>query len=82
MPNQKPAAEFRFGAIKATVWRNETQNGPMFNSVIVRVYKDKDGNWQESTSMGRDDLLVQAFAARRCFEFVCEQQAAAKTEAA
>ena len=41
---------------------NQTQNGIMYNTTFARVYKDA-GNWKETGSFGRDDLLVVARAA-------------------
>lgn len=57
----QPVHEERIGAIKAVVWANHTKaGGTMHNTTIARIYKDADGNWQESPSLGRDDLLVAA----------------------
>lgn len=30
----------------------------MFNTLIVRVYRDDKGEWHESNSFNRDDLLL------------------------
>ena len=60
----QPAAEFRINGVKAVVWQNETRNGSMFNTTLVRVYKDKDDEWQETSSLGRDDLLATAAGSR------------------
>jgi hypothetical protein len=61
MPKEKvrPVQEIRLGRIKAAVWRNETQNGTLFNVNIVRLYKD-GSHWKDSTSFGRDDLPLVA----------------------
>jgi len=40
MPKAKPVHEVRLGRIKAAIWRNDTQNGPLYNVTIVRLYKD------------------------------------------
>ena len=57
MSGQKPVHEIRLGAIKACVWRNETQNGARHNVTVVRLYKDGD-TWKDSHAFGRDDLPV------------------------
>lgn len=57
-----PVHTVRFGAVKAAVWENQTQHGPMFNVTVSRSYKDEGGDWQESTSFGTDDLLTLAKA--------------------
>lgn len=55
-----PEATFRYGAIKATVWKNvQKANGNEFtvrNINLDRGYKDKEGNWQSTTSMQSGDL--------------------------
>ncbi|MCG3132497.1 MAG: hypothetical protein FLDDKLPJ_03347 [Phycisphaerae bacterium] len=56
----QPVHEFRIGAIKAVVWANSTTNGIVHNVVPVRLYWDDKGEWQETHSLGRDDLLVAA----------------------
>ena len=56
----RPVAEFRINGTKAVVWKNDTQNGPMFNTSLVRIYRDADDQWQETHSLGRDDLLSAA----------------------
>ena len=59
MPNHKPAHEVRLGAIKATIWRNDTGNGVRFNTTFTRLYRDRS-EWKTTNSFGRDDLLVVA----------------------
>ena len=59
MANQKPIAEVRTGAIKATIWKNSTENGARFKVTFNRLYKD--GNkWKSTSTFGRDDLLLLA----------------------
>lgn len=36
----KPVDEVRFGAIVASVWKNESKNSPHYNVTITRLYKD------------------------------------------
>ena len=59
-PTTKPVDDVRIGRVKATLWRNETEDGKArFNVVFARLYKDSD-TWQSSQSFGRGDLLVLA----------------------
>ena len=54
----KPVDEVRIGRVKATIWRNETEDGkPRYNVVFSRLYKDGD-TWASTPSFGRNDLLV------------------------
>jgi len=75
MPKEKvkPVTEFRLGCIKAVVWENQTQNnGKVFNVTISRLYKD--GNqWKDSSSFGRDDLLLAAKVLDMTHTWVCSQ---------
>ena len=71
---QKPIHEVRLGAIKAAVWKNDTQNGVRYNTTFCRIYRDKDDNeWKTSESFGREDLLVLAKVADRAHSWIHEQ---------
>ena len=57
---QKPVDEVRIGRVKATIWRNETEEGqPRYSIVFSRLYKEGD-TWKSTQSFGRNDLLVLA----------------------
>jgi hypothetical protein len=56
----KPVHEVRLGRIKAAIWANETDNGIRHNVTLSRLYKPEGGDWQDSTSFGRDDLPLVA----------------------
>jgi hypothetical protein len=55
-----PVHTIRHRNIKAAIWENPTQNGPMYNVTVTRGYKDEAGQWHDSQSFGYDDLLVVA----------------------
>jgi hypothetical protein len=57
---QRPVHEIRYGALKATIWRHESDKGPWFNVVLTRSYKDKAGQWQTADSFGLRHLLEVA----------------------
>jgi hypothetical protein len=71
---QRPAFEERYGRIKATVWRQESDQGPWYSVVFTRSYKDNQGNWQTSHSFGLDDTLPLAELARRVFHWMQAQR--------
>ena len=54
--SNKPAFEVKSGAIRATAWQNEGQNGPYHNIVMSRFYKDRDGKWQQTKSLRPKDM--------------------------
>ena len=47
MANQKPVDEIRIGRVKATVWRNGTEDQPRYNVTFSRLYKDGD-QWKST----------------------------------
>ena len=75
-----PVHTVRVGSIKVAIWRNSTQNGPMHNSTLVRSYKNQQGEWAESGSLSRDDLLVAAKALDLAHTFIVETEAAARAQ--
>ena len=72
MPNEKPAHEVRLGAIKATIWKNDTGNGARYNTTFARLYRDET-EWKSTGSFGRDDLLVVGKVADLAHSWICEQ---------
>lgn len=58
--NNKPKFTMRDGAIKATVWENTTEKGTFCSVDLVRSYKDKNGEWKETTSLTGGDILRAA----------------------
>lgn len=72
VPKEKPVHEVRLGAIKAAIWKNDTQNGVRHNVTFARLYKDGD-EWKSTDSFGRDDLLVLAKVADQAHSWIFEQ---------
>lgn len=75
-----PVHTVRIGGIKVAVWKNSTQNGPMYNTTMVRSYKTQEGEWAESSSLSRDDLLTAAKALDLAHTFIVEAEAAARAQ--
>ena len=68
----KPAHEIRISGVRATIWKNDTEKGPRFNSTFERSYRDGE-DWKISDSFGRDDLLTMAFIAGEAFRWIAQQ---------
>jgi len=68
----KPVAEFKYGLTKACVWRNDTAQGVRHNVTFSRLFK-KEGKWQETSSFGRDDLLLIAKLADTAHSYIFAQ---------
>lgn len=55
---QKPEHTVRLGRVKAAIWANRgAKGGVHFNVTLSRFYK-VNGSWRESSSFGRDELLL------------------------
>ncbi len=74
-PKQRPAQTIRFGRLKATIWRQESDKGPWYSVVLTRTYRDQAGNWQSSGSFGRDDLLLLAKLVDQAHTWICRELA-------
>ena len=82
MANQKPVDEIRIGRVKATIWRNGTDEQPRHNVTFGRLYKEAD-QWKTTQSFGRNDLLVLAKVADQAHSriFALPQQEEPEAEA-
>jgi hypothetical protein len=72
MPKDKPVHEVRLGAIKAAIWKNDTQNGVRYNTTFSRLYRDED-EWKNTDSFGRDDLLILGKVADQAHSWIHAQ---------
>jgi hypothetical protein len=59
--------------IKAKVWTNNGNKGIWHNVTFARCYRDEDGEFQDSDSFSRDDLLHLAHAAEKAFDHISDQ---------
>ncbi|HEY7118886.1 MAG TPA: hypothetical protein VH475_20015 [Tepidisphaeraceae bacterium] len=60
--DHRPVHEIRHRNIRATIWRNETAKGPMYNVTVSRSYRDDAGEWHDSNSFAFGDLMNLAKA--------------------
>ena len=77
---QQPVHEFRVGGVKAVIWKNQTRNGVMFSTSLVRIYKDAEDQWQETHSLGRDDLLAASKVLDQAHSYIIEEEQAERSE--
>ena len=73
----RPVHTVRHGRIKATVWLNQTQRGPMHNVTLTRSYQDEQGNWHDTQSFGFDELMTLAKAVFDAHTFISNERAKA-----
>lgn len=68
----RPVHEVRLGSIKAAIWENQTEKGVRHNVTLRRLYR-QDGQWKDSDSFGRDDLLLLAKIIDQAHTWIHEQ---------
>lgn len=73
--SNRPVQTVRHGRIKASVWVNPTQKGPMYNVTLSRSYTDDEGNWHDSQSFGFDDLMTVAKCAFDAHTWISTERA-------
>jgi hypothetical protein len=71
---QQPAHEIRLGAVKATIWENQTTVGTRHNVTVSRIYKDGE-EWKQTESFGRDDLQLLAKVVDQAHTWIHQQGA-------
>ena len=74
--NNKPVAELRIGAVKATVWENEVGGITRHNVTFSRLYRDED-QWKTTHSIGFKNLLTLAKLADQAHTLIAERKAEA-----
>ena len=79
--HNKPVAELRIGAVKATVWENEVGGITRNNVTFSRIYRDED-QWKTTHSYGFKNLLTLAKLADQAHTLIAERKAEAAQAAA
>ncbi|MEO1009593.1 MAG: hypothetical protein AAFX79_13605 [Planctomycetota bacterium] len=82
--NSKPAETIRDGAIKATIWRNQSRNeganGPFYSVRFTRTYTDEQGQFHDSDSFSGTELLRVARLADIAYGTIVAMRAEDKLE--
>ncbi|MGM5480003.1 MAG: hypothetical protein ACQESC_00920 [Nanobdellota archaeon] len=70
-----PEKKFRAGPVTATIWVNEvkTKEGESrsFRTIsLERSYKDKEGNWNNTSSLRVNDLPRATLVLNKAFEYI------------
>ena len=73
----QPIAKFRAGQVSCALWENSIEvNGEartILKASIQRRYKDKDGNWQSSTSFSRNEIPLAIYCLMRGFHEIIQE---------
>ena len=79
MAGQKPIAKFRAGSVSCALFENDIPvNGTtktILKASIQRRYKDKNGDWQSSTSFSRNEVPLAIYCLEKAFEVMVSEQA-------
>ena len=78
---QRPVESIRDGAIKAAIWRNESENGAFFSVTFGRTYTDENGKAQSSDGFSGSQLLRLARLAEKAYDRAGELAKAEKGSA-
>ena len=78
--NNKPLNIKAGRGIRAKLWNNRNRNGTWYNVTITRTYKDDDGDFHDSDSFSRDDMLHVAYVAQKAFDYIINQNDEARPE--
>jgi hypothetical protein len=73
--SNRPAQTIRHGRIKATIWLNQTQKGPMYNVNFTRSYQNDEGAWADSPSFNFEDLMTVAKCAFDAHTWISAERA-------
>lgn len=76
----RPVETLRDGAIKAAIWRNESENGAFFGVTFARTYKDAGGELQDTESFSGTQLLRLARLAEKAYDRTAKLTKAARAE--
>ena len=75
-PKNKPVKEFRFGAIKAAVWKREHEGKIFYSVSLSRSYKTdqledaNDSGWREVNSFDFTDLATVELAMQMATKWI------------
>lgn len=64
----RPVETLRDGAIKAAIWKNESENGAFHGVTFSRTYKNGSGDLQDTNSFSGTQLLRLARLAEKAYD--------------
>ena len=71
----KPIQTFRRRGVKVSVFENKSDETVFHKIAIQKLYRENDGTWKTTTSLGRDDLPIAQLLIGRAWEFILDQEA-------
>ncbi len=74
MTAQLPVGRFRAGQVSCAVWENEItvdgQRKTILKATVSRRYKDRNGEWQSSSSFSRNEIPLAIYCLQQAFEAI------------
>jgi hypothetical protein len=67
-PKQRPVETLRDGAIKAAIWKNDSENGAFHGVTFSRTYRSGSGDLQDTNSFSGTQLLRLARLAEKAYD--------------
>lgn len=68
----KPDDKKQLGSIQCTIWSTELDKGVSYTYTLMRSYKDKDGEWQNTKSLRPQDAHAVQVLNTWAFERIAE----------
>lgn len=65
---QRPVETIRDGAIKAAIWRNDSENGVFHGVTFSRTFRNGEGNLADTSSYSGTQLLRLARLAEKAYD--------------
>lgn len=69
-----PVHSVRYRNIKASVWKNPSENGEFYSVTVSRSWQDEQKQWHDSASFNFNDLPLVAKAINDCHSWIAWQQ--------
>ena len=74
----QPEKKFKCGACSASVFVNQVKTAdgmvPMKSVSLQRAYKDKDGNFQHTTSFKDNDIPKAVLALTKAYDYLVSEE--------
>lgn len=69
---QRPVETLRAGAVKASIWKNDSEKGAFFSVSFSRTYKNADGRLRDVSSFSGPQLLQLSRLAEKAYDRAAE----------
>lgn len=80
--NNKPYQTIRDGALKATIWCNDSDKGPFYSVNFCRIYTNESGDFKESNSFSGTESLQISRLAEKAYDAIAEARSAKRENTA